>query len=63
MSSLEVIARLKLEGWSFVGAKGAHMRFKHPDRGGHVIVPHPRKHIAIHALRCIFRQAGWLWGE
>jgi predicted RNA binding protein YcfA (HicA-like mRNA interferase family) len=63
MSSAEVIRRLKAEGWYLAGSKGAHMRFKHSERGGHVIVPHPRKHMAIHALRCIFRQANWPWVE
>ncbi|MDP2228129.1 MAG: type II toxin-antitoxin system HicA family toxin [Moraxellaceae bacterium] len=52
---------MKSEGWQHVGGKGDHMKFKHPERDGHVVVPHPRKDIAIGTLRNIFRQAGWEW--
>jgi hypothetical protein len=43
------------------GGKGDHVKLKHPERPGHVVVPHPRKDIAIGTLRNIFRQAGWDW--
>lgn len=61
MKSADVIKQLKAEGWEYVGGKGDHMKFKHPERAGHVVVPHPRKDIATGTLRNIYRQAGWAW--
>lgn len=61
MESADIIKRLESEGWNQVGGKGDHMKFKHPAKPGHVVVPHPRKHIAIGTLRNIYRQAGWNW--
>jgi predicted RNA binding protein YcfA (HicA-like mRNA interferase family) len=61
MTSAELIRRLESEGWVRVGGKGDHSKFKHPKRAGHVVVPHPRKDIAVGTLRNIFRQAGWDW--
>ena len=61
MKSADVIKRLESEGWRHVGGKGDHMKYKHPEKLGHVVVPHPRKDIAIGTLRNIYRQAGWDW--
>lgn len=61
INSADVIKRLKAEGWRKVGGKGDHEKFKHPERPGHVVVPHPRKDLAIGTLRNIYRQAGWDW--
>jgi predicted RNA binding protein YcfA (HicA-like mRNA interferase family) len=61
MNSTELIKRLRAEGWQLVGGKGDHAKYKHPAKAGHVVVPHPRKDIAIGTLRNIFRQAGWDW--
>ena len=58
MNSKEVIKRLIEEGWINMGD---HVKFKHPDKQGHVVVPHPRKDVAIGTLRNIYRQAGWEW--
>jgi predicted RNA binding protein YcfA (HicA-like mRNA interferase family) len=61
MDSRAIIKRLSREGWILAGGKGDHEKFKHPDKEGHVIVPHPRKDVAIGTLRNIYRQAGWKW--
>lgn len=61
MHSASVMKRLEAEGWHQVGGKGDHMKFKHPSKPGHVVVPHPRKDLAIGTLRNIYRQAGWDW--
>jgi predicted RNA binding protein YcfA (HicA-like mRNA interferase family) len=63
MTSNEIIKRLTSEGWFKTGGKGDHEKFKHPAKPGHVVVPHPRKDIAIGTLRSIYRQAGWNWKE
>lgn len=61
MNSASVMKRLEAEGWYRAGGKGDHMKFKHPTKPGHVVVPHPRKDLAIGTLRNIYRQAGWDW--
>ncbi len=54
----EIIAALEADGWREVARKGSHVQFKHLTKPGRVIVPHPRKDIAIGTLRSIERQAG-----
>ncbi len=61
MKSSDIVKRLIDEGWLKVGGKGDHEKFKHPNKSGHVVVPHPRKDIAVGTLRNIYRQAGWKW--
>jgi predicted RNA binding protein YcfA (HicA-like mRNA interferase family) len=61
VKSRDVISRLKAEGWEQAGGKGDHVKFKHPELAGHVVVPHPRKDLPIGTLRNIYRQAGWKW--
>jgi len=63
MNSREIIKRLTDDGWFLAGGKGDHEKFKHPTKPGHVVVPHPRKDVAIGTLRNIYRQAGWIWKE
>ena len=63
MDSKQIIKRLEREGWQCCGGKGDHSKFKHPDRAGHVVVPHPRKDMRLGTLHSIYRQAGWLWNE
>ncbi len=59
MSSREVIARLKKDGWVLVRTRGSHWQFRHPERPGLVTVPHPRRDFPIGTLKAIFKQAGW----
>ncbi len=61
MKSKDIIKRLTREGWVKVGGKGDHEKFKHPDKPGHVVVPHPRKDMPTGTLKNIFKQAGWEW--
>ncbi len=61
MTSIEIIKHLKADGWILVGGKGDHEKYKHPDKIGHVVVPHPRKDMPVGTLRNIYRQAGWDW--
>jgi predicted RNA binding protein YcfA (HicA-like mRNA interferase family) len=56
--SRKITARLKRDGFEFVGAKGSHHKFR---RGGQVvIVPHPEKELPLGTARSIARLAGWL---
>ena len=61
MNSKDIIKRLQKEGWLRAGGKGDHEKFTHPTKIGHVVVPHPRKDLAIGTLRNIYKQAGWEW--
>jgi predicted RNA binding protein YcfA (HicA-like mRNA interferase family) len=58
MTSREVIAKLKADGWYEVRARGSHHHFKHPERPGIVTVPHPKKDLPAGTLRSIERQSG-----
>ncbi|MPW45365.1 type II toxin-antitoxin system HicA family toxin [Acinetobacter guerrae] len=61
MNSEEILKRLVQEFWIKVGGNGDHEKFKHPEKSGHVVVPHPRKDMPIGTLRNIYKQAGWEW--
>lgn len=56
--SRRIVARLPLEGWTRVATKGSHAIFK--KEGRHVVVPHPRKDIAIGTAHKIAKDAGWM---
>jgi predicted RNA binding protein YcfA (HicA-like mRNA interferase family) len=61
MSSREVIAKLRDDGWELVHIRGNHHQYKHPTKPGRVTVPHPKKDLPKRTLRSIYRQAGWEW--
>lgn len=61
MTSREVIAKLKADGWELVHVRGSHQQFKHSTKPGRVTVPHPKKDLPKGTLRSIYRQAGWEW--
>ncbi|MDO5027740.1 MAG: type II toxin-antitoxin system HicA family toxin [Bacillota bacterium] len=60
-NSREIIKRLKAEGWELVKVQGSHHHFKHPNKGGKVTVPHPRKDLKTKTLKSIYKQAGWIF--
>jgi predicted RNA binding protein YcfA (HicA-like mRNA interferase family) len=43
MTSRELIARLKEDGWILFHVRGSHHQYKHPDKPGRVTIPHPKK--------------------
>lgn len=61
MSSLELIKKLKRDGWYLVKVQGSHHQFKHESKKGKVTIKHPDKDIPLGTLRSIFKQAGWDW--
>jgi len=61
MNSKEIVKRLKAEGWHKAGGKGSHQKFKHTEKPGIVIVPHPKKDLPTGTAKSIFKQAGWEW--
>ena len=58
MTSAELIKRMRKAGWTLRGAKGSHHVYVHPQRPGHITVPHPRKDLGIGLVRAILKQAG-----
>jgi predicted RNA binding protein YcfA (HicA-like mRNA interferase family) len=58
MKSIDIIRRLKADGWYLVHAVGSHHQFKHPSKPGKVTVPHPKKDLLIATVRSIIKQAG-----
>ncbi|MYN38877.1 addiction module toxin, HicA family [Duganella sp. FT109W] len=57
MTSEELIKLLKLNGWRHVSTHGSHHKFVHAETGKSVVVPHPKKHLAVGTVRAILRQA------
>lgn len=58
MNSVEVINCLKKNGWYLHRITGSHHIFRHPNVGGHVTVPHPRKDLTFRTLKSIELQSG-----
>ena len=58
MCSAEIIKMLEAEGWLLRGVRGSHDVFSHPQRGGHISVPHPKKDLGIGLVHKLLKQAG-----
>jgi predicted RNA binding protein YcfA (HicA-like mRNA interferase family) len=58
MRSAAIIQELVKAGWVLDRIRGSHHVFKHPDRSGHVVVPHPKKDLGIGLVKAIYKQAG-----
>ena len=56
MTSAELIKRMLKAGWILRGVKGSHPVVVHPDRPGHVTVPHPRKDLGTGLLHKLMKQ-------
>lgn len=57
-SSRELIKMLEDDGWKIIRISGSHHVFKHGEKRGVVVVPHPRKDIPIKTVKSILTQAG-----
>jgi len=58
MNSAEIIKRLLRDGWVLRGVKGLHQIYTHPERGGHISVPHPKKDLGIGLANKLLKQDG-----
>lgn len=58
MRSAELIKLLEAEGWLLRGVRRSHHVFSHPQRGGHISVPHPKKDLGIGLAHKLLKQAG-----
>ncbi len=58
MRTAEVIKMLEAEGWLLRAVRGSHHVFSHPQRVGHISVPHPKKDLGIGLVHQLLKQAG-----
>jgi predicted RNA binding protein YcfA (HicA-like mRNA interferase family) len=58
MKSADLIRELVEAGWILDRVRGSHHVFKHPDRPGIVVVPHPKKDLGSGLVAAIRKQAG-----
>jgi predicted RNA binding protein YcfA (HicA-like mRNA interferase family) len=58
MNSADIIKQLLRSGWVLRGVKGSHHIYTHPERGGHISVPHPKKDLGVGLSNKLLKQAG-----
>ena len=58
MTSAELIRRMTKDGWVLRSVKGSHHVYTHPQRPGHVSVPHPKKDLGVGLLGKLMQQTG-----
>ena len=58
MNSADLIRKLEQAGWVLRGVKGSHHIYTHPERGGHISVPHPKKDMGVGLVHKLLKQAG-----
>ncbi len=57
MKSKDLITQLLKAGWVLRGSKGSHHIFVHPDKPGHLSVPHPKKDLGLGLVKKLLKQA------
>lgn len=58
MRSADLIREVQKEGWVLDRVRGSHHVFRHPDRPGILVVPHPKKELGTGLVHAIRKQAG-----
>ncbi len=58
MNSADLIRILADNGWQLSRVKGSHHVHVHGTKGGHVVVPHPRKDLGTGLVRQILKSVG-----
>jgi predicted RNA binding protein YcfA (HicA-like mRNA interferase family) len=58
MKSADIIRLLERSGWALANVCGSHHVFRHPDKLGHISVPHPKKDLGTGLVKKLLRQAG-----
>ena len=57
MISSQLIKKMLKAGWVLRAVKGSHHVYTHPDRPGHISVPHPKKDLGTGLLHKLLKQA------
>ena len=58
MTSSQLIKKMLKAGWVLRAVKGSHHVYTHPDRPGHISVPHPKKDLPQGTVNSVLKQAG-----
>ncbi len=58
INSKDIVKQLRKAGWVLESVRGSHHKFKNPETGNVVIVPHPEKDLPTGTVHAIFKQAG-----
>jgi len=58
MTSSDLIREMQRAGWRLDRVNGSHHVYKHPERLGIVVVPHPKKDLGLGLVKAIRKQAG-----
>jgi predicted RNA binding protein YcfA (HicA-like mRNA interferase family) len=58
MNSKDIVKQLRKAGWELESVRGSHHKFKNPETGNVVIVPHPKKDLPNGTAQAILKQAG-----
>ncbi len=58
--SRKIVARLQREGRELVAIKGSHHKFRQPETGQVIVVPHPKKDLPVGTARNIAKHVGSL---
>ena len=58
MNSADIVKRLERAGWVLRGVRGSHHIYTHPDKPGHISVPHPKKDLGTGLAHKLLKQAG-----
>lgn len=58
MNGADIVKQLLRAGWVLRAVKGSHHIYTHPEKGGHISVPHPKKDLGIGLSNKLLKQAG-----
>ncbi len=58
MKSADLIREIRAIGWELDRVRGSHHVFRHAERPGHVVVPHPKKNLGKGLVAAIRKQSG-----
>jgi predicted RNA binding protein YcfA (HicA-like mRNA interferase family) len=58
MTSADLIKQLEQAGWRLRNIAGSHHIFVHPNRPGHLSVPHPKKDLGVGLAHKLLKAAG-----
>ena len=58
MHTRKIMKALEKAGWVLIRVKGDHHIFKHPERAGVVVLPHPKRDLPVGTLRDIGKVSG-----
>ena len=58
MNSKQIIKRLEDDGWILRRVRGSHHVYVHPNKPGHISIPHPKKDLGKGLVHQLLKQAG-----